>query len=116
MTLLLGAAGEVDALSDGLLVVGGLVRGEEGVEPGEEGVELGEAGELGEGESRGEGTGEGVVAGTVVPVPSGTSEATAAPVPEKTRQAPTASATIRRLRARSPRSVMYDGGAESARD
>ncbi|MFJ8852736.1 hypothetical protein [Streptomyces sp. NPDC102437] len=109
MTLLLGVAGHVDGLSDGLLVGGELVRGEEG-------VELGEAGELGEGESRGEGTGEGVMAGTVLPVPSGTSEATAAPVPEKTRQAPTASATIRRLRTRSPRSAMYDGGAERARD
>ncbi|MFB7211368.1 hypothetical protein [Streptomyces sp. NPDC056255] len=109
MTLRLGAVGDVDELSEGGLVGGRLVRGEEG-------VELGEAGELGEGESRGEGTGEGVVAGTVGPVPSGTSEATAAPVPEKTRQAPTVSATIRRLRTRSPRSVMYDGGAERARD
>ncbi|MFB6877595.1 hypothetical protein [Streptomyces sp. NPDC056323] len=106
MMLRLGAVGDVDELSEGGLVGGRLVRGAEG-------VELGEAGE---GESRGEGTGEGVVAGTVVPVPSGTSEATAAPVPEKARQAPTVSATIRRLRTRSPRSVMYDGGAERARD
>lgn len=106
MTLRLGVVGDVDELSEGGLVGGRLVRGEEGVE----------LVELGEGESRGEGTGEGVVAGTVVPVPSGTSEATAAPVPEKTRQAPTASATIRRLRTRSPRSAMYDGGAERARD
>ncbi|MCX5110592.1 hypothetical protein OOK13_18995 [Streptomyces sp. NBC_00378] len=112
MTLRLGAAGDVDALSGGGLVGGRLVRGEEGVEL----VELGEAGGLGEGESRGEGTGEGVVAGTVVPVPSGNSEATAAPVPEKARQAPTVSATTRRLRTRSPRSVMYGGGAERARD
>ncbi|MFB8032744.1 hypothetical protein ACFC5Z_07260 [Streptomyces sp. NPDC056004] len=106
MMLRLGAAGDVDALSEGGLVGGRLVRGEEGVE----------LVELGEGESRGEGTGEGVVAGTVVPVPSGNSEATAAPVPEKARQAPTVSATTRRLRTRSPRSVMYDGGAERARD
>ncbi|MEU0625995.1 hypothetical protein [Streptomyces sp. NPDC005989] len=112
MTLRLGAVGDVDELSEGGLVGGRLVRGEVGVELGE----AGEVGEVGEGESRGEGTGEGVVAGTVVPVPSGTSEATAAPVPEKARQAPTVSATIRRLRTRSPRSAMYDGGTERARD
>ncbi|MFJ7196090.1 MULTISPECIES: hypothetical protein [unclassified Streptomyces] len=103
MMLPLGVVGDigggVDGVSEEELVGGRVVRGEEG-------VELVEPGEVGEGESRGEGTGEGVVAGTVVPVPSGTSEATAAPVPEKTRQAPTASATIRRLRARSPRSAM----------
>jgi hypothetical protein len=51
----------------------------------------------GEGEGfEGEGEGDGVMAGTVVPGLSGSSEATAAPAPEKTRQAPTASATIRR--------------------
>lgn len=125
MTLPLGVAGEVDGLSvgvddelwpeEGVCDGGRLIRGEEG-EEGEELVGFGEFGELGEGESRGEGTGDGVVAGTVVPVLSGTSEATAAPVPEKTRQAPTARATIRRLRARSPRSVMNEGGAERARD
>ncbi|MFD0343919.1 hypothetical protein ACFVH0_35495 [Streptomyces sp. NPDC127117] len=79
---------------------------------------LGALGEdvAGEGEVRGDGTGDGVVAGTVALLLSGRSVATAAPVPEKTRQAPTASATIRRLRTRRPRSVMYDGGAERARD
>lgn len=110
--LRLGAVLDPDGLTltlslspeEGVCVGGGLVRGAPGVD-----VE-------GTGESRGDGTGDGVVAGTVVFLLSGSSVATAAPVPEKTRQAPTASATIRRLRTRSPRSVMYDGGAERARD
>ncbi|MFF1645184.1 hypothetical protein [Streptomyces sp. NPDC058240] len=108
MTLLVGEGGDVVGRSEGVPDGGRLVRGEEG-------EEFEELGETGDGESRGEGTGEGVLAGTVVPVLSGTSEATAAPVPEKARQTPTVSATIRRLRTRSPRSVMTEDGADRAR-
>ncbi|MEU9457264.1 hypothetical protein ACFVZJ_30890 [Streptomyces sp. NPDC058322] len=97
------------SLEEGLFVGGRLVLGAPGEDVDDEDVD-------GEGEVRGDGTGDGVVAGTVVLLLSGRSVATAAPVPEKTRQAPTAIATIRRLRTRSPRSVMYDGGAERARD
>ncbi|WP_406159550.1 hypothetical protein OG298_20325 [Streptomyces sp. NBC_01005] len=97
------------SLEEGALGGGRLVLGAPGEGVDDEDVD-------GEGEFRGDGTGDGVVAGTVVLLLSGRSVATAAPVPEKTRQAPTAIATIRRLRTRSPRSVMYDGGAERARD
>ncbi|MEL5959215.1 hypothetical protein AADR41_31405 [Streptomyces sp. CLV115] len=115
MTLRLGAVTDPDGLSlslsveEGVCVGGRLVLGEPGGGVDDEDVD-------GEGEIRGDGTGDGVVAGTVVLLLSGRSVATAAPVPEKTRQAPTAIATTRRLRRRSPRSAMYDGGAERARD
>jgi hypothetical protein len=102
------------SLEEGMFMGGRLVLGAPGEDEDDEDV----SGEVvsGEGESRGDGTGDGVVAGTVVSLLSGRSDATAAPVPEKTRQPPRTSATIRRLRTRSPRSVMYDGGAERARD
>ncbi|MCT2541519.1 hypothetical protein [Streptomyces atratus] len=99
------------SLEEGPLVGGRLVLGAPGEDVDDEDDDVD-----GEGEVRGDGTGDGVVAGTVVLLLSGRRVATAAPVPEKTRQAPTAIATIRRLRTRSPRSVMYDGGAERARD
>ncbi|MCX4846555.1 hypothetical protein [Streptomyces sp. NBC_00893] len=115
MPLRLGAVVDPDglrlslSLEEGVCMGGRLVLGAPGEGVDDEDVD-------GEGEIRGDGTGDGVVAGTVLPLLSGSSVATAAPVPEKTRQTPTAIAIIRRLRTRSPRSVMYDGGAERARD
>ncbi|MEU2672928.1 hypothetical protein ABZ622_29540 [Streptomyces sp. NPDC007164] len=103
------------SLEEGEFVGGGLVLGAPGEDVGCEDEDEEEDVD-GEGEIRGDGTGDGSVAGTVLLLLSGSSVATAAPVPEKTRQAPTAIATIRRLRTRSPRSVMYDGGSERARD
>ncbi|MGW2178031.1 hypothetical protein ACWCXX_08055 [Streptomyces sp. NPDC001732] len=98
MTLRVGEAGGPDEVPSGGVGAFDGLSSEEGVCDGGR-VVCGEGGEEVEGEGtegEGEGTGDGVVAGTVVPGLSGSSEATAAPAPEKTRQAPTASATIRR--------------------
>ncbi|MFF3537044.1 hypothetical protein ACFYXP_24295 [Streptomyces sp. NPDC002466] len=89
-----GALGAFDGFppEEGVYDGGRVVCGEVGEDI--EGEDIEGEGFVGEGE--GEGTGDGVVAGTVVPGLSGSSEATPAPAPERTRQAPTASATIRR--------------------
>ncbi|MER8087902.1 hypothetical protein ACFVZR_27405 [Streptomyces sp. NPDC058316] len=107
-----GRAGVSDALRSGKVGVPDALRPKEGGLVDGEPVR-GESGREDAGEGRG---GVGVVAGTEASGLAGSKEAAAAPAPEKTRQAPTASATTRRLCARSPRSVMNEGGAERARD